>query len=90
MCEWHFWLSLGGIFVMFIDLTLAGVFQGFYWGSLQPWEASVEGSYPFWVTRLFAGLAIIAGQVVFVYQPLADLASLQGDAVDSYSVTALA
>ena len=67
LCEWHYWLSTVGIVVMFIDLTLAGVFQGFYWGSLQPWEVSVDASYPFWVTRLFAGLAIIGGQVVFIY-----------------------
>ena len=43
--------------VMFIDLTLAGVFQGYYWASLQPWDASVDGSHPFWITRVFAGLA---------------------------------
>jgi cytochrome c oxidase cbb3-type subunit 1 len=67
LCEWHYWLSTVGIVVMFIDLTLAGVFQGFYWGSLQPWEVSVDASFPFWVTRLFAGLAIIGGQVVFIY-----------------------
>ncbi len=67
LCEWHFWLSLSGLVVMFIDLTLAGIFQGYYWASLQPWDVSVEGSYPFWVTRLFAGLVIIAGQVVFVF-----------------------
>jgi cytochrome c oxidase cbb3-type subunit 1 len=66
LCEWHFWLSLGGIVVMFIDLTLAGVFQGYYWASLQPWEVSIDGSLPFWMTRLFAGLAIIAGQLAFV------------------------
>ena len=67
LCEWHYWLSLGGIVVMFLDLSLAGMFQGYFWASLQPWEASLDGSYPFWVLRLFAGLAIIAGQVVFVY-----------------------
>jgi len=66
LCEWHFWLSISGIIVMFIDLTLAGVFQGYYWASLQPWEASIDGSTPFWITRLFAGLMIIAGQIVFV------------------------
>jgi cytochrome c oxidase cbb3-type subunit 1 len=67
LCEWHYWLSLGGIAVMFIDLTLAGVFQGYYWASLRPWDVSVDGSYVFWVTRLAAGLAIIAGQLVFIY-----------------------
>ena len=67
LCEWHFWLSLAGIVVMFLDLTLAGIFQGYYWASLQPWEVSVDGSQSFWVIRLFAGLSILAGQLVFVY-----------------------
>ena len=31
LCEWHYWLSAVGLFVMFVDLTLAGVFQGYYW-----------------------------------------------------------
>ena len=50
---------------MSADLTLAGVFQGYYWASLQPWEVSVDGSMPFWILRVFAGLAMIAGQVCF-------------------------
>ncbi|MEQ8835477.1 MAG: cbb3-type cytochrome c oxidase subunit I, partial [Lacipirellulaceae bacterium] len=28
LCEWHFWLSAGGIVVMFLDLSLGGMFQG--------------------------------------------------------------
>jgi cytochrome c oxidase cbb3-type subunit 1 len=67
LCEWHFWLSATGVFVMFVDLGLAGLFQGFFWASLQPWDVSVDGSFPFWVVRLFAGLAIIGGQVAFFY-----------------------
>ena len=67
LCEWHFWLSTVGIVVMFFDLVMAGLFQGYYWVSLAPWDASVDGSYPFWVTRLFAGLTLIAGQICFVY-----------------------
>jgi cytochrome c oxidase cbb3-type subunit 1 len=51
---------------MFLDLTFAGLFQGYYWASLQPWDASLDGSYPFWMIRLFAGLTIIAGQLCFV------------------------
>ena len=66
LCEWHYWLSATGVFVMFLDLTLAGLFQGYYWSSLQPWEASTLGSYPFWVTRVFAGLAMFAGLICFL------------------------
>ena len=89
LCEWHYWLSVAGILVMFIDLTLAGVFQGYYWASLQPWEASIDGSYPFWVVRLFAGLSIIAGQVVFVYN-LWQTWLLSRRSVPSYTARALA
>jgi cytochrome c oxidase cbb3-type subunit 1 len=67
LCEYHFWLSAGGLFVMFLDLTLAGIFQGYYWASLQPWEASTLGSYPFWATRVFAGLAMFGGLLCFLY-----------------------
>lgn len=70
LCEWHFWLSAVGVFVMFLDLGLAGVFQGFYWSSLQPWDVSHVGSQPFWIVRLFAGLAMAAGFVCFVYNLL--------------------
>lgn len=66
LCEWHFWLSAVGVFVMFLDLGLAGVFQGFFWASMQPWDVSVNGSYPFWVVRVFAGLMIAAGFVCFI------------------------
>ena len=33
----------------------------------QPWEVSVEGSQPFWILRVFAGLAMMAGQGCFFY-----------------------
>jgi cbb3-type cytochrome oxidase subunit 1 len=66
LCEYHYWLSTGGLFVMFIDLTLAGIFQGYYWSSLQPWDASTNGSQPFWITRVFAGMAMFAGLICFL------------------------
>lgn len=47
LCEWHYWLSAVGLFVMAVDLTLAGVFQGFYWASLQPWERLGRGFHAF-------------------------------------------
>ena len=67
LSEWHFWLSAVGVFIMFLDLGLAGVFQGYYWSSLQPWDASVNGSQPFWITRLFAGLMMLGGFLCFVW-----------------------
>jgi cytochrome c oxidase cbb3-type subunit 1 len=65
LCLWHYGLSTVGMFVMFCDLVLAGIFQGFYWAGLRPWDDSVNVSMPFWIVRIFAGLAIIAGQGCF-------------------------
>ncbi len=67
LCEWHYWLSAVGLLVMAADLTLAGVFQGYYWASLQQWEVSVDGSMPFWMLRVVAGLAMLAGQLCFFW-----------------------
>lgn len=67
LCEWHYWLSAAGLFVMASDLILAGVFQGYYWASLQPWDASIEASMPFWILRVFAGVAMFSGLLVFIY-----------------------
>lgn len=63
----HLYLTVGGLAVMFVDLTLAGLFQGWSWSSLQPWEESVRISLPFWWVRILAGFAIITGQVCFWY-----------------------
>lgn len=67
LCEWHYWLSAVGIFVMFLDLTMAGLFQGWSWSSMQYWDHSTQVSQPFWIVRVFAGLAMFGGQLVFIY-----------------------
>lgn len=67
LCEYHYWLSTVGVFVMFLDLTLAGIFQGYWWSSLQQWDVSTDGSFPFWVVRVFAGLAMFGGLLAFLY-----------------------
>ncbi len=65
LCEWHYWLSTLGIFLMFLDLLVAGVVQGFLWKSLAPWEESVIASMPFWWIRHFTGVLIFIGQLLF-------------------------
>lgn len=67
LLEWHFWLSAFGITVMFLDLTLAGIFQGYHWVSLSSWDVSVAASHHFWVVRIFAGLSMFGGLIVFLY-----------------------
>ena len=63
----HYWFTLIGLALMILDLTAAGLVQGFSWASLDHWGVSVVASMPFWWVRTVAGLVIIAGQVPFFY-----------------------
>ena len=65
--EYHYWLSSAGVLIMASDLILCGLFQGWSWSALQPWEQSVEVSFPFWMVRVWAGLAMFGGLLVFLW-----------------------
>lgn len=67
---WHFWLTGIGMLVMFFDLVIAGLVQGFLWRDLTPWEVSITASRPFWLIRTISGTAIIVGQFFFLYNVL--------------------
>jgi cytochrome c oxidase cbb3-type subunit 1 len=64
---WNFWLSSIGVTLMFIDLTCAGLVQGFMWANLAQWEKTLASSMPFWHFRTFAGGMIILGQCLQAY-----------------------
>lgn len=66
LIEWHYWLSTIGLAVMAADLILLGVFQGWSWASLEPWDASTEFSVPFWALRTVAGLAMFGGLIALI------------------------
>jgi cytochrome c oxidase cbb3-type subunit 1 len=85
LCEWHFWLSAAGILVMAADLTLAGIFQGFFWAALFPWEVSVDGSQPFWILRVFTGLAMAGGVLCFVVNLYRTYRGATAEEVSPYS-----
>lgn len=63
----HYWLTLIGLALMVVDLTGAGLVQGFIWRSLAHWGDSVIASMPFWWVRTFSGLMIIGAQGLFFY-----------------------
>lgn len=65
--SWHFWLSLVGIAVMFLDLTMAGLIAGFMQRELNPWVDIVEASIPFWWVRTFAGGLFVGGLLCLLY-----------------------
>ena len=64
----HYWLTLGGLALMVIDLTAAGLVQGWSWAGLSHWGESVVASMPFWWARTVAGLAIVTGQLLFLWE----------------------
>ena len=66
-CYWHYWASAGGLIVMAGDLILGGLFQGWSWAALQPWEKSIEVSIPFWAIRIAAGTLMFWAQCLFAY-----------------------
>jgi cytochrome c oxidase cbb3-type subunit 1 len=66
LLEWHYWLSTLGILTMFLDLSLLGMFQGYWLASLQPWDVATDGSFPFWVVRVVAGLMMFGGLLCFL------------------------
>ncbi|MBI4971095.1 MAG: cbb3-type cytochrome c oxidase subunit I, partial [Candidatus Omnitrophica bacterium] len=65
--EWHYWLTMLGTLVMFLDLLVAGLVQGFLWKNLAPWEQSVVASMPFWWLREVTGVALLVAQILLVY-----------------------
>jgi cytochrome c oxidase cbb3-type subunit 1 len=67
LCEWNYWLFAGGILLMATDLILGGIFQGWAWAAMFPWEESITISIPFWIVRVVAGLAMFLGLLCFLY-----------------------
>jgi cytochrome c oxidase cbb3-type subunit 1 len=65
--SWNFWLSTIGLVLMFIDLTAAGLVQGYLWRDLAQWEQSIIASMPFWHARSIAGSMIVTGQLLQAY-----------------------
>lgn len=63
----HYWLTLIGLALMVVDLTGAGLVQGFIWRSLAHWGDSVLASMPFWWVRTLSGLMIVGAQGLFLY-----------------------
>ena len=90
---WHYWLTLVGLAIMFVDLTAAGLVHGFMLRSLSPWMEIVRAMHGFWAVRVFAGGMILTGQLIFLwnmwktwrgtgkpYDYRVDLATVKGDA----------
>src|SRR5262245_4546470 len=65
-CECAYWLLFGGVTVMVVDLTLAGLVEAQVWESGAPWIESVRAARPYWVIRVHSAMPIVAGFVALL------------------------
>jgi cbb3-type cytochrome oxidase subunit 1 len=61
LLNWAYWLLLGGMSVMVIDLTIGGLVEGHMWNSAAPWIDSVRAARPYWLVRTLTFVPIVAG-----------------------------
>lgn len=65
--NWSFWLITIGISVMGLDLTMAGLQQGFSLMSGVEWLDSLVAIRPYWLVRTVAGISMDIGMSLLVY-----------------------
>lgn len=85
LVEAHYWLSATGMLAMFLTLTFAGVFEGFSWGLLEPWEESINAAMPYWIFRFFTGIAIYLGQICFLINLVMTILKPREDGKTAYA-----
>ena len=76
--EYHLWLSMVGILVMWAVLAVVGPFQAFLWRDRVEWSESIVASSPAWLCRTLAGGMIILGQVLLLANLIATLRARAG------------
>jgi cytochrome c oxidase cbb3-type subunit 1 len=64
---WVYWIMTISLVAMFLDLTIAGVVEGYLWQTLAPWERSLTAAQPFWHTRTLTGVGVITATCLQVY-----------------------
>lgn len=66
LAVWHFWLSLMGVILMMLSLTIAGLIQAAGWHFGLPIDQWVLELEPYWYVRSLSGLLLVLGQVLFM------------------------
>jgi cytochrome c oxidase cbb3-type subunit 1 len=67
MGNWSFWLITFGISLMGLDLTLAGLQQGYMLMAGVEWVDSLVSIRPYWLVRTLAGTSMDIGMSLLVY-----------------------
>jgi cytochrome c oxidase cbb3-type subunit 1 len=67
MGNWSFWLITSGITLMGLDLTLAGLQQGFMLMAGAEWVDTLVSIRPYWLVRTIAGTLMDIGMSLLVF-----------------------
>jgi cytochrome c oxidase cbb3-type subunit 1 len=78
--NWSFWLITFGISLMGLDLTLAGLQQGYALMSGVEWLDSMVSIRPYWLVRTTAGISMDLGISLLVYNLMRTMLSARGAA----------
>jgi cytochrome c oxidase cbb3-type subunit 1 len=65
--NWSFWLITMGISIMAIDLSAAGLQQGYMWMAGVEWMDSLVSILPYWLVRTVAGISMDIGMSLLVF-----------------------
>jgi len=65
--DWSYYLLVFGIWLMVLDLTVAGFVQGTMWLDATPWIDSVRASSPYWIVRSLCAIPITIGFGLLFY-----------------------
>ncbi len=65
--NWSFWLIALGMIVMGVDLSAAGLQQGYMLMAGVEWVDSLVSMRPYWMVRTMAGISMDIGMTLLVY-----------------------
>jgi cytochrome c oxidase cbb3-type subunit 1 len=77
MGNWSFWLITFGISLMGLDLSLAGLQQGYMLMSGVEWLDSLVAIRPNWLVRTVAGASMDVGMSLLVYNLMRTILSAE-------------
>ena len=68
IAEWSFWLSLIGVIIYVISMTISGFYQGILWENYNiSFIDTVRAMVPFWHARAGGGAMMVIGMVLMAY-----------------------
>ncbi len=88
--NWSFWLITLGITVMGVDLSAAGLQQGYMLMAGVEWVDSLVSMRPYWMVRTMAGISMDLGMTLLVYNLMRTVLAAEAPAAQPIGGVSLA